>query len=576
MKPASGLTLRSSFLLVLGLIFASIAGAAAEPASSHASGGPVWAERGMVVASQADAARAGAAMFEKGGNAIDAAVATAFALAVTQPFSAGLGGGFFALVRTADGELVALDARETGPAAADREMFVRPGVAPDASLLGPLAVATPGFAPGLAQLLKGYGTLGLAEVLAPAIRLAEEGFETGFYHAEILRGMRKRGFEARFPETAAIQFPAADETIRPGQRVVQKDLARTLRLLAEKGPDVMTKGEVAARIADEMKRRGGLVTREDLAAYQTKRREPVRGSYRGLEVVSFPPPSSGGAVLVEVLNVLEGFDLPAQAPGSAEETHLVVEAMKLAFADRAAWFGDPDFVEVPVERLTSKEYAASQRKRIRPEGRAIEVRGSGLPSEDAGTTHLSTADGAGNAVALTMTINTPFGSGITVPGTGILLNNEMDDFAKARDTPNVYGLVDTRGANAIAPGKRPLSSMTPTILLRGGRPFLVTGSPGGPRIISTTLLTILGVVDHQRDASAAVAAARYHHQWLPDRVSVEPGVPESVVKALRGRGHDVRRAGSAWSSAQVIAIDPATGRLSGGSDPRGDGIAVGF
>jgi gamma-glutamyltranspeptidase/glutathione hydrolase len=530
----------------------------------------------MVVASQADAARAGAEMFEKGGNAVDAAVATAFALAVTQPFSAGIGGGFFALLRTDAGEIVALDARETAPAAAERDMYLRPGVAEDASLLGPLAVATPGFAPGLAQLLKGYGKLGLAEVLAPAIRLAEEGFETGYYHAEMLRAMRDRGFEERFPETARIQFPAPDEPIQPGQRVVQKDLARTLRLLAEKGPDVLTKGEVAGRIADEMKRRGGLVTREDLATYRTKRREPVRGSYRGLEVVSFPPPSSGGAVLIEALNVLEGFELAALAPGSAEESHLVVEAMKLAFADRAAWLGDPDFVDVPVARLTSKEYAARLRARIRPEGPALEVKGSGLPSEDAGTTHLSTADAAGNAVALTMTINTPFGSGITVPGTGILLNNEMDDFAKAPDTPNVYGLVDTRGANAIAPGKRPLSSMTPTILLRDKEPFLVTGSPGGPRIISTTLLTILAVVDHQRDARAAVSAARYHHQWLPNRVSVEPGVPESVVKVLRERGHEVQRARSAWSSAQVIVVDPETGLLTGASDPRTDGIAAGF
>jgi len=575
MKPAFGFTLRS-FLLVLALAPAPVAGAAGGSEPGQASGGPVSAERGMVVASQADAARAGASMFEKGGNAIDAAVATAFAIAVTQPFSAGLGGGFFALVRTQDGEFVALDARETAPAAADRDMFVRPGVAEDASVLGPLAVATPGFVPGLAQLQKGYGTLGLAEVLAPAIRLAEEGFLTGYYHADMLRAMRSSGFEARFPETAAIQFPPADEPIRPGQRVVQKDLGRTLRMLAEKGPDVVTKGEIAARIADEMKRRGGLVTREDLAAYRAKRREPVRGSYRGLEVVSFPPPSSGGAVLVEALNVLEGFDLAALAPGSAEETHLVVEAMKLAFADRAAWFGDPDFVEVPVARLTSKEYAAAQRERIQREGRAIEVKGSGLPSEDAGTTHLSTADALGNLVALTMTINTPFGSGITVPGTGIVLNNEMDDFAKAPDTPNVYGLVDTRRANAIAPGKRPLSSMTPTILLRGNRPFLVTGSPGGPRIISTTLLTILAAVDHGRDARAAVSAARFHHQWLPDRVSVEPGVPEPVVKALRERGHAVQRAGTAWSSAQLIAIDPETGQMSGGSDPRGDGVAAGF
>ncbi len=571
MKPASGFTARAARLL---LAFASAALPAAGPVRA-APPAPVAAERGLVVASQADAARAGAAMFERGGNAIDAAVATALALAVTQPFSAGLGGGFFALVHTDAGELVALDARETAPAAADRDLYLRPGVPRDASVLGALAVATPGFGLGVAQLQKGYGKLPFAEVVAPAIRLAEQGFETGFYHAEVLRGLRARGFEARFPETARIQFPPAGEPIRPGQRVVQKDLARTLRLLAEQGPEIVTQGEIAATIAGELKRQGGLVTREDLAAYRTRRREPVRGSYRGFEVVSFPPPSSGGAVLVQALNVLEGFDLAKLAPGSPEETHLVVEAMKLAFADRAAWLGDPDFVAVPVAKLTSKEYAAELRARIRPDGPAVKVMGSGLAAPDTGTTHVSTADAAGNAVALTMTINTPFGSGLTVPGTGIVLNNEMDDFAKAPDVPNVYGLVDTRGANAIAPGKRPLSSMTPTILLRAGRPFMVTGSPGGPRIISTTLLTILAVVDHAAGARDAVAAARYHHQWVPDRVSLEPGIPEPVAKGLRARGHEVERAKAAWSSAQVIVVDPKTGRMSGGSDPRGDGIAAG-
>src|SRR5262245_32406938 len=570
--PDRGLTARAALLLLAtacALLAAAGAGLSA-PAANQVS-----AARGLVVASQPDAARAGAAIFEKGGNAVDAAVATAMALAVTQPFSAGLGGGFFALVHTHDGDIVALDARETAPAAADRDMYVRPGVPEDASVLGPLAVATPGFALGMAQLQKGYGKLPWAAVVAPAIRLAEQGFETGFYHAEMLRMLRARGFETRFPETARIQFPPASEPIHPGQRVVQKDLAKMLRLLAQKGAEVATKGEIAEKIAAEMKRQGGLVTREDLAGYQTKRRDPVRGSYRGYEVVSFPPPSSGGAVLVQALNVIEGFELAQLKPASPEEVHLVVEAMKLAFADRAAWFGDPDFVEVPVAKLTSKEYAAELRARIRPDGPAIKVTGSGLPPQDTGTTHLSTADAAGNAVALTMTINTPFGSGITVPGTGIVLNNEMDDFAKATDTPNVYGLVDTRGANAIAPGKRPLSSMTPTILLHGGRPFMVTGSPGGPRIISTTLLTILAVVDHAANARDAVSAARYHHQWMPDQVSLEPGIPESVAKGLRARGHEVERAKTAWSSAQVIVIDPKTGRMSGGSDPRGDGIAAG-
>jgi len=566
MNPRSGLTLAAILLLLPG----------AALAQAPASGRPFVAERGIAVASQVDAARAGASMYEQGGNAIDAAVATALALSVTQPFSAGLGGGFFALVLDSEGGLTALDARETAPAAADRDMFLRPGLPKDASVAGPLAVATPAFVPGLSALHKAYGKLPWKAVLAPAIALAEDGFETGFYHAEVLRGLRERGFEARFPETAKIQFPPAGQPIHPGQRVVQKDLARTLRLLAAKGPEVATRGEVAARIADEMKRTGGLVTREDLASYAPKRRDPVRGTYRGTEVVSFPPPSSGGAVLIEALNVLEGFDLAALAPGSAEETHLVVEALKLAFADRAAWFGDPDFVRVPVAELTSQAYAAKLRALIRPEGPALVVKGSGLPANDAGTTHLSTADAAGNAVALTMTINTPFGSGITVPGTGIVLNDEMDDFAKATDVPNVYGLVDTKGANAIAPGKRPLSSMAPTILRRGGRLFMVTGSPGGPRIISTTLLTVLAVIDHGRDAQAAVSAARVHHQWIPDKVNVEPGVPAGVVRGLEERGHEVARAATAWSSAQVIVVDPATGRLTGGSDPRSDGMAAGL
>jgi len=552
--------------LLLPILLASLLG----PLAARA------AERGMVVASQPDAARAGVAAFERGGNAIDAATATALALAVTQPFSAGLGGGFFALVRTDDGDVVALDARETAPAAADRDMFVRPGAAKDASVAGPLAVATPGFVPGLAALQKAHGKLAWSEVLAPAIRLADEGFEIGSYHAEILRGLRAKGFEARFPETAAVHFPPPGKPIGPGWRLVQKDLARSLRVLAEKGPEAANRGALAARIADEVKRRGGLVTREDLAGYRPKLRAPVRGSYRGLAVLSFPPPSSGGGVLVEILNVLEGFPLSSLAPGSPEEAHLLVEAMKLAFADRAAWYGDPDFVEVPLAELTSKAYAERLRARIAADGPAIEVKGPGVPPQDAGTTHLSTADAAGNAVALTMTINTPFGSGLTAAGTGIVLNNEMDDFAKAQGVPNAYGLVDTRGANAIAPGKRPLSSMTPTILLRDGKIFLVTGSPGGPRIISTTLHTIVNAVDHGMAPQQAVAAARYHHQWLPNEVVVEPGVPEKTVKELRRRGHAVERAASAWSSAQMIVRDPASGVFLGGSDPRGDGIAVGF
>jgi gamma-glutamyltranspeptidase/glutathione hydrolase len=574
---------RAGLALGIGLLASwapTVAGAAARS--------PAYAKRGMVVSSQADATRAGVEILEAGGNAVDAAVATAFALGVAQPYSTGIGGGGFLLIHRASGEIVAVDARETAPAAADRDMYVRPGVPEQASLAGPLAVATPGMVAGLALVLERYGTMPLAEVMAPAIRLAEAGFTIGPVHAGVLERMRQFGMPERFPETGRIQFPPAGTPAAPGMRLVQTDLAATLRAIAREGPDAFYRGSIADAIATALEKEGGLVTRADLAAYQPKLREPVRGTYRSYEVWSFPPPSSGGAVLIEMLNILEGFDLARRGAGSSASLHPIAEAMKLAFADRAAWFGDPDFVEVPVVRLTDKAYAAALRARLNPpwwrrspwtwgQGEtAISVRGAGLPLDDSGTAHFSVTDAAGNAVAMTGTINTPFGSGITVPGTGIVLNTEMDDFAMAPHAPNVYGLVDTRGANAIAPGKRPLSSMTPTILMRDGRPVLVTGSPGGPRIITTVLLSILNVVDYGMDVQAAVSAPRFHHQWVPDTLYVEPAIPEDVVAGLRQRGHRVEVATDDWSSAQAIAIDPETGWLTGGTDPRSDGLARGY
>jgi gamma-glutamyltranspeptidase/glutathione hydrolase len=317
-----------------------------------------------------------------------------------------------------------------------------------------------------------------------------------------------------------------------------------------------------------------LLTLEDLRNYQPRWREPVIGSYRGLRVASFPPPSSGGAVLIQALNILEGFDLASLRAGSAPAIHLVTEAMKLAFADRAAYMGDADFVDVPIPMFVSKDYADVQRARINVDTATLIAKPGRLP-EDAGTTHLSVTDSSGRAVALTMTINTPFGSGITVPGTGVILNNEMDDFAVAKDTPNSYGLIDTRGSNLVAPGKRPLSSMTPTILDREGELFMVSGSPGGPRIISTTLLTILNVVDWKMNAQAATAAARFHHQWDPNRLRVEPETSDEVIRALEARGHEVELSGRRWSAAEVIVVDSETGVHFGGADPRTDGEAVG-
>ncbi|MBK7948718.1 MAG: gamma-glutamyltransferase [Deltaproteobacteria bacterium] len=532
------------------------------------------ARKGMVVSSHHAAARAGASILERGGNAIDAAVATAFAVGVAQPFSAGVGGGAFALVRLADGDVVALDAREVAPAKATPNMFVEPGVAENASVLGPLAVAVPSFVPGMVELLEAHGTMTLAEVLAPAISLAEEGVEVGDYHAGMVGFMRSRFSRTEFAETWRIQFAPFDPATMKGRRLIQRDLGRSLRLLAKDGEGVFRNGEIGRAIVREVVRRGGLITLDDLRRYEPKWRKPVVSDYRGFRVVSFPPPSSGGVVLVQALNVLEGFPLERHAAGDVQAVHLLAEAMKLAFADRAAYMGDSDFVDVPIEALVSKSYASRQRSRI-DELEATTITAPGAVPEDSGTTHFSVTDSEGRAVALTMTINTPFGSGITVPGTGVILNNEMDDFAIATGTPNSYGLVDTRGANLVAGRKRPLSSMTPTILDRDGRLFMVTGSPGGPRIISTTLLTIVNVIDWKMDPRKAVAAPRVHHQWDPNRLEVEPSVSEEVVRGLRARGHEVMRSPRTWSAAEVIVVDPVSGLHLGGADPRTDGAAVG-
>lgn len=577
---------RAASLLLVAVALAT----ASAPAARGAARAPAVGQRGMVVSAERHATEAGVAMLAAGGNAVDAAVATAFALGVTEPYHSGIGGGGFLLIHLASGETIAIDARETAPAAATPDMFRAPGVPEDASRSGPLSVATPGLVAGLALALERWGTKPLAEVLAPAIALAEEGFPIGPRHARILAHWHRMGMAARFPETAAIQAPAPD--LAPGWRLVQRDLARTLRAIARDGPDAFYSGPIARAIADEVQKRGGVLTAQDLADYEPKLREPLRGSYRGRTVVSFPPPSSGGVALIEALNILEGFDLAPLGAGSSAAIHRIAEAMKLAFADRAAYLGDPDFVDVPVARLVAKDYAARQRARLLPprwrrapwtwgaDEVAIEVPGPGLgalpPDAGGSTTHLSVTDAAGNAVAITQTVNLLFGSGLTAAGTGVILNDEMDDFAIATHTPNAFGLVDTTGANAVAPRKRPLSSMTPTIVLEGDQVRMVTGSPGGPRIISTTLLTILNVFDFGMDVSEAVSAPRFHHQWFPDQLVVERAIPVDVLDNLRARGHRVVVSERDWSSAQAIVIDPDTGWHLGGSDPRSDGLAKGW
>jgi len=573
--------------LVLVLALFAAASVAGGPAARAAAPAPATSARGMVASPQADATRAGAAVLRAGGNAVDAAIATSFALSVSDPHHSGIGGGGFLLVRLADGAAFAVDARETAPAAATRDMFVVPGVPERASQHGALAVATPGLVAGLALAHARWGTRPWAELVEPAVRLAEEGFAIGASHAAAVAYWKGAGHAERFPETAAIQLPPGGAPIAPGFRLVQRELGATLRRIAAEGPRVLYGGPLGEAIAREVRRRGGVLAADDLARYAPRVREPVRGTYRGLEVLSFPPPSSGGVALVQMLNVLEGFPLSARGAGSSASWHLVAEAMKLAFADRQAYLGDPDFVDVPVAALVSEPYAERLRARINPprwrrapwtwtrDEVALEVDGPGEPARGTGTTHFSITDAFGNAVAVTQTINLLFGSGLTVPGTGIVLNDEMDDFVTGPGRPNAFGLVATSDANAVAPGKRPLSSMTPTIVVRAGRPYLVTGSPGGPRIITTTLLTLLNVVDWGMDAAEAVAAPRLHHQWRPDVLEVEPPTPADVVDGLRRRGHAVRVADREWSSAQLVVVDPVTGLHTGASDPRGDGAAWG-
>jgi len=566
------------FLLVSAVPSGELRAAAAAPAVDPG---------GMVATAQVEATRAGASILAAGGNAVDAAVAASFALSVVEPYHSGIGGGGFLLIRLADGRVLALDGREEAPAAATRDMYVEAGVPEDASRLGGLAVGVPGLVAVLAMALEQYGTMSLPEVMAPAISLAEQGVRISPRHAAKLEYWKSKDLHLRFPETARIQLPPEGESVRAGWLLRQPDLARTLRRIAEDGPRAFYEGPIAEAIAAEVERQGGILSVEDLAGYAPKLREPIAGTYRGVEVLSFPPPSSGGVALVEILNILEGFDLAARGAGSSASLHVIAEAMKLAFADRAAHLGDSDFVSVPVAGLVSKGYADELRERINPAwyarapwtwGRreqAIRVKAAGIPPTDGGTTHLSVADAQGGAVALTQTINLLFGSGVTVPGTGIVLNNEMDDFAKAPNAPNAFGLIDTTGANAIAPGKRPLSSMTPTIVLRDGQLFLVAGSPGGPRIITTTLLALINVVDFRMNVQQAAAAPRFHHQWVPDELFVEPDIPRDVVEGLERRGHRVKVSTRWWSSAQVIRYDAERQLFFGGSDPRSDGAARG-
>jgi len=540
---------------------------------------PVWAREGMVSAQEAEATKIGLGVLQAGGNAVDAAVSVALALAVSLPRAGNIGGGGFMIVHdAASGETAAIDYRETAPSAATRDMFLGADGEADSRLsrFHGKAVGVPGTLAGLALALEKYGTLTLAQALEPAIRLAEEGLVVSVDLADSLKGLEKR--LKQWPSSAKVFFKPDGGFYEPGDILRQPDLAASLRLIAEQGPDALYRGPLGAKIVAAVVEAGGVMSLDDLAAYEARVRAPVTGTYRGHEIVSMPPPSSGGAHIVQILNILEGFPIGWTGANSAETIHLMAEAMRLAYADRSEYLGDSDFVEVPLKGLTSKAYAAALRGKIdrhRATPSSTVKPGKPQPYESDQTTHFSVVDKDGNAVSSTYTINFSYGSGLVAEGTGILLNNEMDDFSAKPGVPNAYGLIGG-DANAVEPGKRPLSSMSPTIVLKDGKPFLVTGSPGGARIITTTLQVIMNVIDHGMNVAEASAAPRIHHQWLPDQLRVEEGLSPDTTALLRARGHDVS-VQSAMGATQSIMIDPETGFRLGASDPRRAGaLTVGY
>lgn len=530
---------------------------------------PASANHGMVATSHTLATEVALKVLEDGGNAVDAAVTAGFALAVTQPRSGNIGGGGFMLVSKGDGsEPEAIDYREKAPSGATETMYQDESgeVVQNRSRFTHLAAGVPGTVAGFAMALERHGTLPLKQALSPAIKLAREGFIVPQRFSEGLEQARER--LQRWPATLATFYKEDGSTWQAGERFRQPELADTLQRIADKGVKGFYEGETAQLIVDEMEKHGGLITQQDLEEYQPVVRNPVHGNYRGYDIYSMSPPSSGGTHIVQILNILEGYPIQELGHNSAETIHYMAEAMKLAYADRSEYLGDTDYVDVPLKGLTSKSYAEELRQGIKPdEARpAGEIRYGQPPGyESPETTHFSVVDKWGNAVSNTYTINFSYGSGITVQGAGFLLNNEMDDFSAKQGVPNAYGLIGGE-ANKVEPGKRMLSSMSPTIVRKDGRNFLVTGSPGGSRIITTTLQVIMNVIDHGMNIQTAVSAPRIHHQWLPDEIRIEQGINPDTVRLLESRGHKVVSK-SAMGAIQSIMIGE-DGTLFGGADPR--------
>jgi gamma-glutamyltranspeptidase/glutathione hydrolase len=557
---------------------------------------PAHAPHAMVVSVHELASRAGVEIMQAGGNAVDAAVATGFALAVVYPEAGNLGGGGFMLIRTADGKTRFIDYREKAPAAATANMYLdaQGNVMPDASLVGYKSSGVPGSVAGMVYAEKKYGKLPLGRVIAPAIKLAREGFPLAWEDVQDFQDKHL----AEFPESRRI-FQRNGNYYKAGETFRQPELARTLERIAS-NPGDFYHGAMARELAASVQKGGGLITVDDLAHYEVKEREPIRGTYRGYEVISAPPPASGGVALIEILNILEGYDLAKLGNRSAESVHLTLEAFRRAFFDRAEFLGDPDFTKIPVAQLIDKRYAAAWQETIDPKHASVskELRRPAIFSQleqyaalhpqplgtrdTPHTTHYSVVDPEGNAVAVTTTLNDDFGSRVTAQGLGFLLNDEMDDFASKPGTPNLYGLVQGP-ANAIGPGKRPLSSMTPTIVLQDGKLFLVLGSPGGARIITTVANILIGVVDYGMNIQESVNAPRFHNQWLPDVSNVEQWFSPDTVRILGQMGHKIEFGENDgeewhpyWSDGECIEVDLKTGERLGASDWRNNGKAVGY
>jgi len=530
----------------------------------------------MVAAQKVIASQIGAEVLAKGGNAVDAAVSVAFALQVTLPRAGNIGGGGFMLIYDAESDsTVAIDYRETAPLAATRDMFLdeHGNADPQLSRRSHKSSAVPGTVAGLYLAHQKYGHLPWRQLVQPAVELARGGIVISKNLATMLSN--NRAVLCRFEAACGYYFKEDGEDYEFGERLVQSDLADTLALIAEEGPDAFYHGEIADKIIAEMEAGGGLIDRESLAAYEPVIRQPIRGQYRGYEIVSLPPPSSGGVHILQMLNILEHFPVAEMGSGSADKAHLLAEVMRLAFADRRMHLGDPDFYPVPVDWLVSEDYAAElaatiDMQQARP---STDVAPGVMPpyeSED--TTHFSIADADGNVVSNTYTLNLRFGSGIAVTGAGFLLNDEMDDFVSKPDVPNAFGLLGDK-ANAIEAGKRPLSSMSPVIVFADGEPWFATGSPGGSRIISTVLQMIVNVIDHGMNIAAATHRPRMHHQWFPDVLMLEPGFSPDTVKLLEERGHKIQHTKSIYTYLQTIAVKD--GWFRGASDPRSpDGASV--